>query len=163
ERIVTGGCCGDSGVATVNLVAGKKYQVAFGVEDTGGGSGLGVQFMEPNVAGATITTLTDVTPGAAAQAGLWSFTVNVGGGTINVGGGATLKVSSVTGNPDVNLNIGGFREAFFSGGPSQAFLNPINTGSGLLTQTPVVVKSLTGPLSFDISDGNTGAQLNAES
>jgi autotransporter-associated beta strand protein len=156
ENLVQRTCCGAAGPTSVNLVAGQQYRFAVGWDNTGGPGNLEVQFK-----GGNITTFTDINPSAANQAGLWSFTS--GGGTINIDSGATLKVGAVTGNPNVNVDTNDIREAFFVGAPATSFLNPINSGNGLLTQTPVVVKTLSGALTFDQSDGNNASQLNAES
>jgi autotransporter-associated beta strand protein len=156
ENVLQGGCCGGIGPSTaVNLVAGQTYLFAVGWDNTGGPGNVEVQFK-----GGAFTSFTDINPGSVAQAGLWSVTG--GGASINVSAGATFKVGSVTGSPTVNLAPGAIEEEFFTGSPSQSFLNPINVSPGLLTQTPVVTKTLSGPLSFDQSN-SSGVQLNAES
>jgi hypothetical protein len=42
------GCCGDGPIGSANLIAGQSYNVAFGVEDTGGNSGYTARFQRPS-------------------------------------------------------------------------------------------------------------------
>jgi hypothetical protein len=86
------GCCGDGPIGSATLVAGKTYNVAFGVEDTGGQSGYTAQFKRPSDA-----ALINVDP--SAQAGIWSRIDALTGGAVVVETGATLiapRVSNAT-------------------------------------------------------------------
>src|SRR5204862_3882727 len=106
------GCCGDGPIGMATLVLGQTYNVAFAVEDTGGNSGVTANFQRPSD-GAMIL----VNPGAAAQAGVWSFNSPATQGGVIVAAGAELRaarlnqatVATLTGaGARLQLNSGSF-------------------------------------------------------
>ncbi len=93
EMLVTSPCCSPGGTGTASLTAGQTYELAFAVEDTGGGSSLAIQFSEPTGPNGTpITALTTIDPSSAAQAGRWSA-INVG----SLADHSTATVATVAG------------------------------------------------------------------
>jgi hypothetical protein len=126
-------CCGDGPIGTVPLVSGQKYQVAIGVEDTGGGSSLIGRIGLPT--GGMFT----INPSDPAQAGLWSY--DAVGGNVLIDPGAQLRASSINGASDVNL----------AGNGATLMLN-----SAAATTSNVAVLR-TGGAATDVSTVNLGA------
>jgi hypothetical protein len=76
-------CCADGPIGNATLLAGQSYNVAFGVEDTGGPSGYTARFQRPSD-GAMI----NVDP--SSQLGLWSRLAPLTGGAVVVEGETLL-------------------------------------------------------------------------
>jgi fibronectin-binding autotransporter adhesin len=85
-------CCGDAPLGEVTLVGGQTYNVAFGVEDTGGQSGYIARFKRPTDAPGDPMLV--VNP--AAQPGIWSSLDATTGGAVVVEGGAEIRTSRVS-------------------------------------------------------------------
>jgi hypothetical protein len=98
ELISSQGCCGVGPIGEATLVAGQTYNIAFAIEDTGGDSGLSVNFKRPSDAAPIL-----VNPGSAAQADVWSTNAAASGGGILVDGGAELRLSRVNNASVVTL------------------------------------------------------------
>lgn len=93
ESLSPRGCCGDANVGSATLVAGQSYNVAFGVQDTGGGSGYVARFKQPNG--------TQVLVNPSAQPGLWSSTSQPSAVVLDPG--AELRAARVNGASVVAL------------------------------------------------------------
>ncbi len=159
EKLVEVTCCGQNVRTDVNLTAGESYNYFVGVVDTGGGSGLVTDFMQPGGVSAIVN------PGA--QPGVWSTTLTSGGGILNVAGGATLNVGAVT-NGTISLDASGIFQAsrlidtnrvLLTGGFVGAETSLTLTGPG---DSSAGYLSAGGASSFDVSNVDIQAGVTFE-
>ncbi len=103
ELITAPGCCNGTTVVSVALNAGQ-YNVAWAVEDTGGGSGLVGRFQDPPPPFPNWDSVPVVNP--TAQAGRWLFTVNPNNNVTKDGTGTTTFAAANTYNGTTTVNAG---------------------------------------------------------
>jgi hypothetical protein len=109
EKLFQNDCCGNGDAnnttnGIVTLVAGQSYDIAFTLQDTGGGSSVAAKWAPGAIAGPG-GLANFVAPGDAAQAGIWSYTTTTGGGALSVTGGE-MRAPSLSDITDLAISGG---------------------------------------------------------
>jgi hypothetical protein len=120
ELIAAQGCCGDGPTGTATLLPNKSYNVAFAVEDTGGGGSMTVHFAKPGGVLATID------PSNVAQAGTWSIATPGTGGIVSINGNAELRAARADGLTSLLLNGSNAKAVLTASGVSDS-VNAVST------------------------------------
>lgn len=138
ELISSQDCCGEGPIGTATLVAGQTYNVAFGVQDTGGFSGYTARFRRP-----TDGAMINVDP--SAQAGVWSSASALVGGAVVVEGGAEVRAGRVSNASIIAL----------TGGNAKLALNSGIAVSDVANGLTALVGALPGPSTLELAINNT--------
>lgn len=137
------GCCGDGPVGTATLVAGQTYNVAFGVEDTGGNSGYTARFKRPADAALITVNPTQNDPGGTSQLGVWAAANPLASGVI-IEAGAEIAAARVS-NATVAL----------TGAGAKLTLNSPSAVSDVTTSLAVLLGPTPGASTLEVGANNT--------
>lgn len=138
ELISAQPCCGDGPIGDVTLAAGQTYNVAFGVEDTGGNSGYVARFKRPSDAG-----LITVNPGA--QPGVWSAVDPATGGALIIESGAEIVAGRVSNASAIAL----------TGAGAKLTLNSASAATDVAKSITALLGPVAGAATLDLGANNT--------
>lgn len=149
ERILSGACCGGAGAdntnnVVVNLIGGQSYNMAFMVQDTGGGSSFAAKWAEGSIPGPGGLS-NFVNPADPAQAGVWSVEAKTGGAKIEVAASAELKLGGVSNVTDVLLSGENAKITFNASPGVNSTLEVVRTANS----------TSVNPAVLEVSGGNT--------
>jgi autotransporter-associated beta strand protein len=145
EFLSSQACCGDGPIGMATLVAGQTYNVAFGVEDTGGFSGYTARFQRPTDAAMIVVNPTQNDPGGTSQLGVWSTVSPLTGGAVIVEAGAELRAGRVNNASVVTL----------TGAAAKLALNSSSAVTDLVSGLSVLLGPTPGGSTLELGANNT--------